>query len=57
MDNFFEALNDDLDIPKAINVLIILIRVVNENMASANQDLFNKILKMLTIIGLESLGE
>lgn len=57
IDNFFEALKDDLDIPKAINMLIILIRAVDENMTSVNQDLFNKILKMLAIIGLESLGE
>ena len=51
---FYKSLENDLDIPKAINALIFLLRAVDKDMASVNQDLLNEILKMLTILGLES---
>ena len=54
INNFYASLENDLDIPKAINALIFLLRAVDKDMASVNQDLLNEILKMLTILGLES---
>lgn len=57
IDKFYKALNDDLDIPKAINVLIKLVRAVDESMANVDQDLMNEIQKMITIIGIEHLDD
>ena len=58
INNFYASLENDLDIPKALNALIFLLRAVDKNMASTNQNLLNEVLKMLTILGLEfSSGE
>ena len=53
INNFYISLENDLDIPKALNALIFLLRAVDKNMASTNQNLLNEVLKMLTILGLE----
>jgi len=55
IETFFKALDDDLDIPKSISVLIDLITLMDQNMVGVNQNLLNKILKMLSIIGLDPL--
>jgi cysteinyl-tRNA synthetase len=52
--NFYGSLENDLDIPKALNALIFLIRAVDKDMADVNQDLLNELLKMLAILGLEA---
>jgi len=57
INNFYGSLENDLDIPKALNALIFLIRAVDKDMAGVNQDLLNDILKMLAILGLESSSE
>ena len=54
INNFYISLENDLDIPKALNALIFLLRAVDKDMASTNQNLLNEILKMLSILGLES---
>ena len=54
INNFYASLENDLDIPKALNALIFLLRAVDKDMASTNQNLLNEILKMLSILGLES---
>ncbi|MDP7657788.1 MAG: cysteine--tRNA ligase [Nitrososphaerales archaeon] len=52
--NFYGSLENDLDIPKALNALIFLIRAVDKDMVGVNQDLLNELLKMLAILGLEA---
>tara|TARA_B100000959_G_scaffold286512_1_gene365506 strand:+ start:11525 stop:12583 length:1059 start_codon:yes stop_codon:yes gene_type:complete len=54
INNFYASLENDLDIPKALNTLIFLLKAVDKDMASANQNLLNEILKMLSVLGLES---
>jgi cysteinyl-tRNA synthetase len=58
IDSFFRAMDNDLDTPKALDALKLLIKELNNNMNRVNQDLLKIVLTMLFIIGLEpSSGE
>jgi cysteinyl-tRNA synthetase len=54
INNFYISIENDLDIPKALNSLIFLLRAVDTDMVNTNQYLLNEVLKMLSILGLES---
>ncbi|MCL4435273.1 MAG: cysteine--tRNA ligase [Thaumarchaeota archaeon] len=54
VDRFFQALNDDLNTPKAINSLISLLTTIDKDgEAAADPQLLITILRMLSILGLE----
>ncbi len=58
IDSFFKAMNEDLDTPRAIDALMMLMKELDRDMRGVNQDLLNTVLKMITILGLEpSSGE
>ncbi|MFQ6134194.1 MAG: cysteine--tRNA ligase [Nitrososphaerales archaeon] len=58
IDSFFRALDDDLDTPKALDALMMLIKELNKDVNRVDQDLLNTVLTMVSIMGLEpSSGE